>query len=325
MTDDTDTSRRQSRPHQFFPRTAASSPRWLGGILVAALSSGCASQSFEDCSTQRCAPSHVIARDGSWTRAAAPSRNRAWLSGLNADPDGNFLLGLWEGSPSARRYSAGEWSSATQVSCMGCFDYVLKGNTRGDAFALAVNQDGRAFARQYRQGSWVDGNNVADLDGYLPQTLVTGAMAPNGEAHVLVVDDKVMRSRQTDSTGVWSDGQNIPLSDTTYFQPVIAFDSQGDGSRPGWRIARTTTGAELISSAFRRAALARCNPSRAAGKATTRSGRLLSPSHPTGTPQPFGRVRAGCSSATTRQPKRGQLRRRSEPARRAPCAARPPS
>jgi hypothetical protein len=230
MTDNTATGRHQNRPHEPFPRTAASSSRWLGGILVAALSSGCASQSFEDCSTQPCAPSHVIARDGSWTRAAAPSRNRAWLSGLTADPAGNFVLGFWEGTPLARRYSAGGWSSATQVSCEGCFDHVLTGNTRGDALALAIDRDGRTFARQYRQGTWqVDGTDVAGLDGYLPQALVTAAMAPNGEAHVLLVDDKVMRRRQTNTGGVWSDGQSIPIPDTTYFQPVIAFDSQGEG------------------------------------------------------------------------------------------------
>ena len=170
-------------------------------------------------------------RDGAWSLTPPPSASPAWLSGLTVDTDGQFVLGLWEGPPTARRYSKKDaWSEVTPVACTMCSDYQLRGNARGQALAIAIEPDGRATARQLRARDWQSKSiHVATLTGYLPQALVTAAVAPNGEAHLLFVDDHVIRTRQTNRDGVWAEELGFPLTDTIYFRPVLAFDDRGTG------------------------------------------------------------------------------------------------
>jgi hypothetical protein len=185
-------------------------------------------------------------RDGAWAQATAASTTVSTLAGLSADDEGRFTVGFAGDVPYARHYESGAWSSQTQVSCEHCFRYVLSGNTHGDAVTAGIDLDGSAMARQYRNGIWqTQDASVAELTGYLPQTAVSAAVAPSGEAYVILIDDDMLRTRQTDSGGFWSGTTDTAISETVYGTPLMAFDETGDGFA-AWIGSDTETGSDAV-------------------------------------------------------------------------------
>jgi len=171
--------------------------------------------------------SEFTVRDGTWTSPS--SVGRSWLSGLSADAAGGFVLG-WEAENVAhvRNYSGGRWKEDDQVLCTSCLRSSLGGNSHGDAVAVALDFDGIARAKQFRQGTWqADSDEVCHLTSYVPQAAISATVAPTGEVRALFVDGDTVRTRHTDRYGVWSGGTDTAGSIRS--APVLAFNDAGTG------------------------------------------------------------------------------------------------
>lgn len=158
-------------------------------------------------------------RDGNWDAPKVAPVGSS-LDGVSADVPGGFLLGS---AGEVVRYADGAWTTICET-CWG----PLAGNGRGVAVTATFDGNGVVTARQYRNGVWdTDGENICELTGYVPQTLINVAVAPTGEAHVALRDDFVVRTRNTDTGATWSSGSDT--AEWTDVVPQFAFNRTGEG------------------------------------------------------------------------------------------------